>query len=130
MSTSPKSSCNNSNNNKFAILPIDKHKISTIKFKRLGPKACCPEKKPEIAAGYDISAVKSKIIQPWKQEVISTQITLTIPCGAYRRIVPHSRLALKGIDIGADIIDSDYQGEVKVLLINHSDVQYEIKMGD
>ena len=55
---------------------------------------------------------------------------LAIPHGAYGRIAPHSGLALKGIDIAAGVIDSDYQGEVKVLLVNHSDIQFEIKMGD
>ena len=44
--------------------------------------------------------------------------------------MPHSRLALKGIDVTAGVIDSDYQEEVKVLLVNHSDIQFEIKMGD
>ena len=44
--------------------------------------------------------------------------------------MPHSRLALKGIDVTAGVIDSDYRGEVKVLLVNHSDIQFEIKMGD
>ena len=55
---------------------------------------------------------------------------LAIPRGAYGRIAPCSGLALKGIDVAAGVIDSDYQGEVKVLLVNHSDVQFEIKMGD
>ena len=109
-------------NNKFAIIPINEVEISTIKFKRLGPEAHHPEKKSEIAISYDISATESKIIQPWKRKVVSTQIELTIPHGAYGRIVPHSGLALKGIDIIAGIIDSDYWGEVKVLLVNHSNV--------
>ena len=117
-------------NNKFAVLPIDEVEISTIKFKRLGLEACCPEKKSEIAASYDISAAENKIIRPWKQEVISTQIALAIPHGAYGRIAPRSGLALKEIDVIAGVIDSDYRGEVKVLLVNHSDIQVEIKMGD
>ena len=55
---------------------------------------------------------------------------LAIPHGAYGRIAPWSELALKGIDVTAGVIDSDYQGEVKVLLVNHSDIQFEIKTGD
>ena len=55
---------------------------------------------------------------------------LPIPHGAYGRIAPHSGLALKGIDVTAGVIDSDYQGEVKVLLVNHSDIQFEVKTGD
>ena len=94
------------------------------------PEARCPEKKSEIIAGYDISAMENKIIQPWKREVISTQIALAIPHGAYRRIAPQSKLALKGIDIAGGVINSDYREEVKVLLVNHSDVQFEVKTGD
>ena len=61
---------------------------------------------------------------------VSTQIVLAIPCGAYGRIAPQSELALKWIDVGAHVIDSNYRGEVKVLLINHSDVQFKIKTDD
>ena len=130
MTVSPNTVLSINSNNKFAVLSIDKTEISTIKFKRLGPEAQCPEKKSEIAASYDISAAESKIIQPWKREVISTQIALAIPQGAYGRIAPCSGLALKGIDGAAGVIDSDYRGQVKVLLVNHSDVQFKIKTGD
>ena len=111
-------------------MPIDEVEISTIKFKRLDPEAHYPEKKSEIATSYDISTMESKIIWPWKHKVVSTQIALAIPCGAYGRIAPCSGLALKGIDAAAGVIDSDYQGEVKVLLMNHSDIQFEVKTGD
>ena len=117
-------------NNKFAVLPIDEAEISIIKFKRLGPEACRPERKSEITASYNISTTEEKIIQSWKHEVVSTQITLAIPRGAYGRIAPRSGLALKGIDVAAGVIDSDYREEVKVLLVNHSDIQFEIKTGD
>ena len=41
---------------------MDEVEISTIKFKRLGPEVHRPEKKSEIAAGYDISATENKTI--------------------------------------------------------------------
>ena len=59
---SPNTVLSVNSNNKFAVLPIDKTEISTIKFKRLGPEAHRPEKKSEIAAGYDISTAESKTI--------------------------------------------------------------------
>ena len=55
---------------------------------------------------------------------------LAIPHSAYGRIVPQSGLALKGINVAAGVIDSDYRGEVKVLLVNHSNIQFKIKTGD
>ena len=39
-------------------------------------------------------------------------------------------MILKGIDVTAGVINSDYRGEVKVLLVNHSDIQFEVKIGD
>ena len=55
---------------------------------------------------------------------------LAIPHGAYERIALQSGLAIKEINVRAGIIDSDYRGELKVLLINHSDIQFEVKKGD
>ena len=44
---------------------------------------------------------------------------------------PRSGLALKHfIDVGAGVIDSDYRGEVKVLLFNHGPTDFEVKTGD
>ena len=54
-----------------------------------------------------------------------------MPRGTYGRIAPRSGLAAKhGVDVGAGVIDADYRGEVKILLINHSDVKFDIKKGD
>ena len=61
------------------MLPIDEIKISKVRLKRLGPKAQCPERKSETTMGYDISAIETKVIQPWKWELVSTQIMLAIP---------------------------------------------------
>jgi deoxyuridine 5'-triphosphate nucleotidohydrolase len=47
------------------------------------------------------------------------------------RIAPRSGLASKNfIDVGAGVIDADYRGQVKVLLFNHSDSDFEVKEGD
>ena len=56
---------------------------------------------------------------------------MAIEDGYYCRISPRSGLAFKyGIDVLAGIIDSDYRGEVKVILINHGDKNLSIKKGD
>ena len=44
---------------------------------------------------------------------------MAIPIGNYARVAPRSGLAVKNfIDVGAGVVDSDYRGEVKVLLFN------------
>jgi len=39
-------------------------------------------------------------------------------------------LATKGISVDAGVIDADYRGEIKVLLVNHNDVNYEVRKCD
>ncbi len=57
--------------------------------------------------------------------LVGTGLAFGIPIGNYGRIAPRSGLAAKNmIDIGAGVIDSDYRGEVKVLLFNHSEVDF------
>lgn len=78
-----------------------------------------PTKATEHAAGYDLYSIEDKTIMPGEKCVISTGIALQIPEGNYGRVAPRSGLAFKHyIDVGAGVIDSDYRGEVKVLLFN------------
>jgi dUTP pyrophosphatase len=47
------------------------------------------------------------------------------------RIAPRSGLASKHfIDTGAGVIDADYRGQVKVLLFNHAEVDYQVREGE
>ena len=63
--------------------------------------------------------------------MISTAISMAIPDGNYGRIAPRSGLAAKNmIDVGAGVIDSDYRGEIKVLIFNLSEVDFEIQKND
>ena len=56
---------------------------------------------------------------------------MAIPTGNYGRIAPRSGLAAKNmIDVGAGVIDSDYRGEIKVLLFNLSDVDFQVQKND
>lgn len=58
-------------------------------------------------------------------------MAIVCPEGTYGRIAPRSGLAVKsGISTGAGVIDADYRGEVKVLLFNHSDADFNIEKGD
>lgn len=60
-----------------------------------------------------------------------TDISIAIPKNVYGRIAPRSGIALHhGIDVGAGVIDSDYRGNIQVLLFNHSDEEYMIKEGE
>jgi len=63
--------------------------------------------------------------------LVSTGLQIAPPAGHYARIAPRSGLASKlFIDVGAGVVDGDYRGEVKVLLFNFSDTEFEVKKGD
>ena len=60
-----------------------------------------------------------------------TGLSISFPAGLYARIAPRSGLALKKfMDVGAGVVDADYRGEVGVVLFNHGDQDFEVKMGD
>lgn len=62
---------------------------------------------------------------------MDTDLAIAVPEGTYGRIAPRSGLAVKNfIDTGAGVIDADYRGQVKVLLFNHSEVDFEVKESD
>lgn len=90
------------------------------------PGATCPTRGSKWSAGLDLSAYLPEgpvFLRPGERSLIRTGVTLAIPHGFYGRIAPRSGLALRhGIDVMAGVIDSDYRGEVQVMLINHDGV--------
>ncbi len=70
-------------------------------------------------------------IYPGERVLVHTGVSMAVPPGHYGRVAPRSGLAMKsGIDVLAGVIDSDYRGEVGVILINHGGAPIEIKHGD
>ena len=59
-----------------------------------------------------------------------TDIAIGVPRGCYGRVAPRSGLAARhGIDIGAGVIDSDFRGNVFVLMINNASTEYLVYKG-
>ena len=83
------------------------------------------------SAGYDLHSSEETVIASHSRQLVATGIAITVPAGTYARIAPCSRMSAKhSIDVGAGVMDGDYTGEVKVLLINHSDKEYQVRTGD
>ena len=94
-----------------------------------------PQYQTDASAGMDLMAYLEKPIKisPGEFKLISTGIYIKIPKGHEAQVRPRSGLALKnGITVlnSPGTIDSDYRGEIGVILINHSKVDFEIKSGD
>ncbi len=82
------------------------------------------------ACGYDLHACENVIIPKGSRKLIPTGVYTELNEGTWGLIKSRSGLACKGIDNGAGVIDSDYRGEIKVLLINNSNADFEVMYGD
>ena len=99
---------------------------------RLQPTAILPSRGSAHAAGFDLYSVDHYVVFPGQRVVVSTGIGLQkLPDGTYGRIAPRSGLAVKhGLDTLAGVVDPDYRGEIKVVLINTAmRVPFVIKPG-
>ena len=94
-------------------------------------KARVPTRGSALSAGYDLYSSEAAVIPAQGQGLVATDISIIVPEGTYGRVAPRSGLAVKhGISTGAGVIDADYRGEVKVVLFNHSQKDFEIAEGD
>jgi dUTP pyrophosphatase len=95
--------------------------------------AALPVYKTSFAAGMDIGANEDGVIAPGESKLVSTGLFLEIPEGYEAQVRPRSGLALKhgiGLLNSPGTIDSDYRGEVLVLLHNFSKEPFKYNKGD
>lgn len=91
-----------------------------------------PAKATSGSSGYDICSKVDMIIPAGKFAMVPTGVFLEMPEGVEAQIRPRSGLAAKnGVTVlnAPGTIDSDYRGEICVILINHNDKDFEIKSG-
>ena len=85
------------------------------------------------AAGMDVLSAEDLTLAPGERHAVATGLAIAIPHGYEVQVRPRSGLALKyGITVPntPGTIDSDYRGELKVILINHGSAEFEIRRGD
>ena len=109
----------------FKHIPVRKLVMYSPSVLLDAPSATLPTRGSLQAAGWDISTNEDFTIDPGKRRLCSTGLKIKVPVGNYGRLASRSGLASKhGIEVGAGVIDSDYRGEIKVLLFNHSDMPF------
>ena len=106
-----------------------------VKIKRLphGLGLDLPTYATQGAAGMDVLAAESVTIKPGQRHAVATGLAMAIPEGYEVQVRPRSGLALKhGITVPntPGTIDSDYRGELKIILINHGTGDFAIARGD
>jgi dUTP diphosphatase len=107
----------------------------TVEVKRLphGEGLPLPAYATEGSAGMDVVSAEDVTIAPGARHPVATGLSVAIPQGYEIQVRPRSGLAFKhGITVPntPGTIDSDYRGELKVLLINHGPEDFVIARGD
>jgi dUTP pyrophosphatase len=85
------------------------------------------------AAGMDVLAAEDIVLSPGGRHAVATGLSVAIPSGFEIQVRPRSGLALKhGISLpnAPGTIDSDYRGELKIILINLGADMFTIRRGD
>jgi dUTP pyrophosphatase len=106
---------------------------NSVYFSRLHSDAIIPFRATPSSAGFDLFSVEDVTISGGQGNVlVSTGIALALPPGTYGRIAMRSGLAVREhLSVSAGVIDSDYRGEVKVVVYttkaNHT---YKISKGE
>jgi len=101
-----------------------------LKIKKLHPDAIIPQYAHEGDAGMDLFSIEDKIIKPNERVSIGTGLSMEYENGFCTIIWSKSGLAINhGIITIGGLIEPNYRGEYKVLLLNTSDKDFEIKKG-
>lgn len=99
-------------------------------LQRLTETAKLPTRATEYAAGLDLYADETVTIPEYHRAWVSTGIAIALNPYHVGQIWPRSGLAGHGLDTSAGVLDSDYRGEVKVLLVNGSHERKTVHAGD
>ena len=106
-----------------------------ILIKKTNRKVITPKYKTDGSSGVDLSAFLDKevVIKPNSSELIPTGLQVAIPEELEIQIRPRSGLAAKesiGVLNSPGTIDSDYRGELKIILFNHGNKDFIVNNGD
>ena len=102
-----------------------------IKVKKLHKDAQLPQMMREGDAAMDFYAYKDYLVKPGERVIVETGVAIAIPRGYWGNVRDRSGLAGKHlIHTMAGVMDSNYRGEVQVVMINLAQEEYRIKKGD
>jgi dUTP pyrophosphatase len=104
-----------------------------LEVRLLRPDAAAPERSRAGDAGYDLRAVEPFALAPGERAAVPTGIALALPPGVAGLVVPRSGLAARhGLSVvnGPGLIDPNYRGEIRVVLVNLGDEPYAGAAGD
>jgi dUTP pyrophosphatase len=104
-----------------------------IQFVKDHENAMLPTYATAGAAGADVYSAKDYKVPPGEHTLIDTGLKCSIPEGYEIQVRPRSGLALKSritVLNSPGTVDSDYTGKLGVILMNHSEMVFQVKAGD
>ena len=107
--------------------------MNVIQVKKLHPDAIIPEYQSEGAAGFDLHSIEDIVIAKNSFALVQSGLAFALEAGYELQIRPRSGLAVKyGITVlnSPGTIDSDYRGEIGIILANHSVNDFVVKKHD
>lgn len=117
-------------------LPLELPDAGRVLVTRLAhnPDLPLPARQSEGAAGYDVSSAEPDFtLQPGERRAVATGLAFEIPVGMEMQVRARSGLALRHgllLPNAPGTVDSDYRGELKVILLNAGTAPVEIRRGD
>ena len=102
-----------------------------IEAKRLYPDAILPQTMREGDAAMDFSSYRDYVIKPWQRIVVETGVAIAVPLGYWGNVRDRGGLPAKhGLHTMGGVFDSNYRGEVQIIMINLGREDYKISKGD
>jgi dUTP pyrophosphatase len=107
--------------------------LDRVEVRLLHPAAAAPERTRAGDAGYDLRAVETFTLAPGERATVPTGVAIALPTGVAGLVVPRSGLAARhGLSVvnGPGLIDPNYRGEIKVVLVNLGQEPFTGEVGD
>jgi dUTP pyrophosphatase len=107
--------------------------LDQLQVRLLHPRAQPPARTRPGDAGYDLRCVEAFTLWPHERATVATGVAVALPQETAGLVVPRSGLAARhGISVvnGPGLIDPNYRGEIRVVLVNLGDTKFEAAQGD
>src|SRR4051812_4045457 len=107
--------------------------LDRLEVRLLHPAAVAPARSRAGDAGYDLRAVEAFVLAPGERAAVPTGVAIALPPGVAGLVVPRSGLAVRhGLSVvnGPGLIDPNYRGEIRVVLVNLGDEPFAGEPGD
>jgi len=107
--------------------------MKNVKIKKLDEKAITPEYQTKGSAGFDLCSIVNYKLQVGEMKLIPIGLSIEIPKGCELQLRPRSGIAKKfhvTLMNSPGTLDSDYRGPIGILLKNHGQQPFNIKIGD